>query len=128
MENMKRQKQGWKYGLIVAGLAVLALLVMDFNSRMAELRRMSIERDAVSLQATGEAQTQATLKTQIAFATSEPAVAKWAYEDAHMIRPGDNPVVPVPAVGPTPTPTPAPVVTPVKVSNWEAWLALFLGP
>ncbi|HEX9028852.1 MAG TPA: hypothetical protein VF823_06740 [Anaerolineales bacterium] len=124
---MKRQKQGWRYGALVLGLAVLALLVMDFNSRMAEIRRLADEQAIVQGQVTNQVQTKAYLETQIVYATSEGAVARWAYEDNHMVRPGDNPVIPVSSGGNTPTPTPTPMVTPVKVSNLQAWWELFLG-
>ena len=43
---MRRNFLGWKYALLVIGLVVLGLLVMDFNSRMADLRRLS-DRETV---------------------------------------------------------------------------------
>jgi uncharacterized protein (DUF58 family) len=125
---MMKERRGWRYGLLVMGLAVLALLVMDFNSRMAELRRLTAERELVSARVTQQVQTQNALKQQIAYATSERAVMEWAYQDGRMVRPGDNPVVPVAPAGATPSPTPAQVVTQVTVSNWERWLSLFIGP
>ena len=33
---MKRMLLGWRYGLAAVGLAVIALLIMDFNNRMTE--------------------------------------------------------------------------------------------
>ena len=125
---MKSQRRGWRYAILVVGLVLLALLVMDFNSRMAELSRLSSEREQVRVRATGVMETQMALQGQIAYATSEPAVERWAYEDAHMIRPGDKPVVPIAASQSTPTPTPAPKVTPPVISNWQKWLSLFTGP
>jgi hypothetical protein len=71
-------------------------------------------------------QTQASLQTQIAYATSEKAVADWAYAEGHMIRPGDNPVVPVAPGAVTPAPTPARVVVRPVVENWQMWLWLFV--
>ena len=67
--------RSWRYSLIVVGIAVLVLLVMDFNSRMSELRRLSTERDRTSTTITALASTRVYLETQVAYATSEPAVA-----------------------------------------------------
>jgi hypothetical protein len=113
---------------VIVLLVVMASLVMDFNSRMAELRRLSAENSIVSGQVTRQVQTRQALEAQIAYATSDAAVWRWAYEDAHMIRPGDNAVIPVQVTGapPTPTPTPAPPLP--EVPNWQRWISLFLGP
>ena len=35
---MRRLKFNWKYALLIVGVLVLALLVIDFNSRMADMR------------------------------------------------------------------------------------------
>ncbi|HEY5571891.1 MAG TPA: hypothetical protein VIK64_02655, partial [Anaerolineales bacterium] len=64
---MRRQWLGWKYALAVIGLAVLTLLVMDFNNRMAELRRLSDQRVIVAGRATDLVRTQQNLETQIAY-------------------------------------------------------------
>ena len=120
--------RSWKFVLLIIILAMLAWMVMDFNNRMAELNRLTGDREYVGTQLGQQIQTQAYLLTQIAFATSEPAVEKWAYEQGHMARPGDNPVVPLPAGQITPTPTPSIQVTPTKISHWQAWWLLFFGP
>ena len=123
-----KQRRGWRYALLMIGLAVLALLVMDFNSRMAELRRLTAEREVVAVKVTQVKQTQDALLAELAYATSERAVLEWAYQDAHLVRPGDFPVVPVSPGEVTPTPSPTPVVIEPEVSNWERWLSLFTGP
>ena len=125
---MKAQKHGWRFALVLVGLGLLAMMVMDFNSRTAELRRLAAEKDVVSAQATSVMQTQLALDDEIAYATSEPAVMQWAYEDGHMVRSGDVPVVPVAPQEVTPVPTPTPTVVVSQVSNWQRWLSLFVGP
>ena len=123
---MRRLKFNWKYALIIVGVVVLAVLVMDFNSRMSDMRRLSQRRDEVAEEYGVLERTKASLETQIAHATSDDAVVQWAYEDGNMIREGDNPVVPLAPGESTPVPTPTPQVTYTQVSNWQMWLALFV--
>jgi hypothetical protein len=120
--------RSWKSVLLILVLALLAWLVMDFNHRMAELNRLTGDRAYVSTQLGQQMQTQSYLLTEIAYATSEPAVEKWAYEQGHMSKPGDNPVIPLPAGQVAPTPTPEVQATPTKTSHWQAWMLLFFGP
>jgi hypothetical protein len=123
---MKNWLEGWKYAAFLTILVVSALLIMDFNSRLAEYRRLSKQRDAVSAQVTSLAQTESSLKTQIAYATSPAGVMEWAYEDGHWVRQGDKLVVPVSPGGSTPAPTPTVAVTPAPLANWQLWLTLFV--
>jgi len=123
---MKLSWLGWKYALLVIGLVVLTLLVMDFNNRMAELRRLSDKREDVALEATGLMETQVHLETQIAYATSEAAVVKWAYEEGHMVREGENLVIPLEYPGFTPEVIVIPSATPEPESNLQIWFSLFL--
>ena len=123
---MKRTWLGWKYALIVIGLVVLTLLVMDFNNRMAEQRRLSDKREDVAAEATDLRHTQVLLETQLAFATSEAAVHEWAYEEGHMVREGENLVIPLEYPGFTPEVTVIPTATPVPETNFQIWLSLFL--
>jgi hypothetical protein len=123
---MKRTWLGWKYALIVIGLVVLTLLVMDFNNRMAEQRRLSDKREDVAVEATDLRHTQVYLDTQIAYATSEAAVDEWAYEEGHMVREGENLVIPLEYPGFTPEVTVIPTITPEPETNFQIWLSLFL--
>ncbi len=124
---MKRFLPGWTTGLLVVVLAVMALMVMDFNSRMSEWRRLTVKRDQVAAQATSLAQTEVGLETEIARATSPAGVLEWAYEDGHWARKGDVVVVPLSSgQGSTPVPTPVATATPQVVSNMELWLSLFV--
>jgi len=122
---MTRVLAGWKYALLVVGLVVLALLIMDFNSRMAEWRRLTVEKEQVGAEATSMVQTQAFFQTEIAYATSPAGVMEWAYQDGHWVRDGDNLVVPISPDGSTPVATPVPTTRIVQVSNWQLWLSLF---
>ncbi len=122
---MRSWGRSGRYALFIAGFVILVLLVTDFNNRMADLRRLSAEKDRVSAQVTNLVYTQEALETQVAHATSEAAVYKWAYEKQRMTDPDVNLVVPIQPAGSMPAPTPGPVVTPQVVTNWQVWLSLF---
>jgi hypothetical protein len=126
MKSMKRTWLGWKYALIVIGLVVLTMLVMDFNNRMAAQQRLSDKREDVAVEATDLMYTQVYLETQIAYATSEAAVQDWAYEEGHMVREGENLVIPLEYPGFTPQVTVIPTTTPEPETNFQIWLSLFL--
>jgi len=123
---MRKLGNSWKPALILVGFAVLILLVMDFNNRMAELRRLTAEKEVVSARVTSLVETQASLETQVAYATSEAAVYYWAYNFEHLGEEGDVLVVPIQVEGSQPQPTPTPVVTPLVITNWQVWLSLLV--
>jgi hypothetical protein len=123
---MTRWLQGWKYMLIVLGMVVLALLIMDFNSRMEEWRSLTVQKENVSAQVTSLAATDVYLENQIAYATSPAGVMEWAYQDGHWVRSEDYLVVPIsPDGGSEPAQAPAPVVVREPVENWQLWVSLF---
>jgi hypothetical protein len=122
---MKSWERSWKYVLSVLGIVVLVLMIMDFNSRMAELRRLTSEKEVVGSQATQLLQTNVYLETQLSYATSERAVEEWVRESQREIKPGDIPVVPLAPANSTPVPTPTPAVTPKIIHNWDLWFGLF---
>jgi cell division protein FtsB len=123
-----KQIPGWRYLVLLAGLALLAWLVIEFNSRMTELNRLTADRQEIQARFNEVAGTKAALETQVAYAASDKAVEDWAYEQGHMIRPGDVPVIPLQSTVTAPVPTPRPTATVSEMSNWESWVALFTGP
>jgi hypothetical protein len=124
---MNNKGRGWKPVLILIGFAVLVLLVMDFNNRMAELRRLTAEKEDVSARVTSLIETQLSLETQVAYATSEAAVYYYSYNFGHLGKEGDVLVVPIQVEGNLPQPTPTPAVTPEVIQNWQVWLTLFIN-
>ncbi len=116
-----------KYGVLIFTLVLLAFLVMDFNTRTADLNTLVNSRENISEHVVEKQQTRDTLATQIAHATSPAAAAEWAYQN-HMARAGDQMVVPIQISPVTPTPTPQPVVTVTQVSNIDRWKLLLFGP
>ena len=123
---MSKLGRVWRPALILIGFAILVLLVMDFNNRMAELRRLTAEKEVISARVTSLVETQTSLETQVTYATSEAAVYYWAYNFAHLGKEGDVLVVPIQVEGSLPQPTPTPVVTPEVIQNWQVWLTLLI--
>jgi len=122
---MRRRWLGWQYALMVIGLAVLALLVMDFNNRMVNLQHLSAQKEQVAAQVTSLAGTRSALETQIAYATLDAAVGDEVREE-RWIREGEIPIVPLAPPGSTLPPPPAPQPTPQPEPNWRIWLSLFV--
>jgi len=112
---------------IAAGLLVLALLVIEFNTRLDELNQLNVERERVRAMATQSMQTQIALQTEVAYAQSDQAAEEWARSEGHYILPGDRPVVPIgePGAEPLVDYTPTPVPTPLP--NWQVWWNLFFS-
>ena len=116
-----------RYVVIVLAVVVLIYLIIDFNSRTAELNRLRAEQEVISTRVAVRTQTKAALELQIAFATSDAAVIQWAYEN-HMARPGDQRVIPLQPAQSTMIATHRPAVTPTVMTNLERWLTLFFDP
>ena len=110
---------------IFVGIFVLILFVIEFNSRLEELNRLSEQRDNLRALATQAIQTQIALQTQVAYAGSGEAVEEWARTEGHYMQEGDQPVIPVgvPNSEPVIINTPEPIPTPMQ--NWEIWWTLF---
>jgi hypothetical protein len=126
MRFMKTWRSGWRLAILVFGFSLLVLLVIDFNTRMAELRRLTAESQRVSTEVASLLNTQSALQTAVANATSEAAVLYWAYTYEHMVQEGDTLIVPIPQPGTAPTPVPIPIPEPQVINNWQVWLSLFI--
>jgi cell division protein FtsB len=111
----------------VIGVVILVFLMMDFNNRMADLQRLSAERDHLTTRVVQLTQTIQVLNTKIAYATSDVAVDEWAREEGKLIKTGDVPIVPISPVNATPQPIAVVKPTQRVVSNWDIWYALFMG-
>jgi len=113
-----------RYIIVAVGLAVLILLVRDFNNRMEDLRRLTIEQQHISATATTLVQTQTYLETQVVYAGSDEAVADWAYQSG-WVKNDEVLVVPLEGGVAQQLETPEPSPTPQVVSNWQLWYSLF---
>ena len=118
----------WQRIAAFIGIAILVLLVMDFNSRLEEMTRLSRQAESVRVRATEVMATQYNLQTAVAYANSSFSVEQWAREQAGMIQPGDVPIKPMPVPGATPSSQDlSPVVVPTQVSNWQIWMMVIFG-
>lgn len=124
---MKRIQFDKKRIFVVAGLVLLFFLMVDLNSRLNDLYRLTRERDSMRTEIANLTMTAVGLETQIAFATSEVAVENWAREEGVLVRPGDQLIVPIAPAGATPMPVVVQPPEPVKLKNWQVWWALFFG-
>lgn len=111
--------------LIFVGIFVLILFIVEFNSRLEELNRLTDQRDTVRALATQAMQTQIALQTQVAYAGSDEAVEEWARTEGHYVQPGDQPVIPVGVPNSEPLILQTPQPTPTPMQNWEIWWTLF---
>jgi hypothetical protein len=110
---------------IFAGIFLLILFVIEFNTRLEELNRLNDQRDEVSALATQVIQTQSALQTQVAYAESTAAVEEWARTDGRYVQEGDQPVIPLEVPGSSPVIVNTPVPIPTPMQNWEIWWTLF---
>ncbi len=124
MNKFILNKKQW---LVIVLLIVSFFLVMDLNSRLNDLSRLSSQRDQLQNEVNQLQITQFALETKIAYATSEVAVKDWARENAGLGQPGDIPVIPLPPKDYTPQPVVQPTSTPQIVEHWQKWWALFFG-
>jgi hypothetical protein len=112
---------------VFAGIFVLILFVIEFNSRLEELNRLNDQRDQVRALATQAIQTQMALQTQVAYAGSTASVEEWARTEGHYLQEGDQPVIPIGVPGSAPVIIPTPIPSPTPMQNWEVWWSLFFS-
>lgn len=112
---------------IILGIAILLFLILDFNTRLEALARLQNDLATVQAHGTDVMVTQAALETQVAYATSDPAVEEYARNQAHLSQPGDNLVVPLPVPGSTPQPTATPTPVFANYTEWDLWMEYLFG-
>ncbi len=124
MNKFILNKKQW---LVIGLLVISFFLVMDLNSRLNDLFRLSSQRDQLQQEVNQLQITRYALETKIAYATSEVAVKDWARSNAGLGQPGDIPVIPLPPKNYTPQPDVQPTSVPQVAEHWQKWWALFFG-
>jgi len=112
---------------IAAGILILMFMVMDFNTRLENLNRLNNQREVAREQSTQALQTEAAMRTAVAYATSDQAVEDWARSEGHYQKPGDQSVVPLGQPGSEPVVSSTPTAIPTPKPNWLVWQELFFG-
>jgi hypothetical protein len=124
MKKFIFEKKQW---LVIVLLVISFYLVMDLNSRLTDLTRLSSQRDQLQSDVNKLQITSDALKTRIAYATSDAAVIDWARQSAGLGQAGDNPVIPLPPKDYTPPASIQSTPTPQVVDHWQKWWVLFFG-
>jgi len=127
LDWVKSIKINTKRLLLIGIIAILVLMMLDFNNRTQtmyalEAQQVMLETRQVQLQ-----QTKDKLEAQIAYATSAQALEEWAREKNKQINSGDIPIILSAPENVTPTPTPQPTQQTVNFTNWEIWRELIFG-
>jgi len=116
-----------KQWIFIVMIAILFFMVLGLNSRIAEYFRLTGQREEMLQRIENLKATQATLKTEIAYANSDKAVEEWARTFERMVQPGDQVIIPLPPKDFTPDinylATPAPPIG----QNWQIWWELLFG-
>ncbi len=120
-------KVNWRTIIFVLGMVLIVVLLMDFSRRIEKMDRLAAELESVQAEATSVMETQVGLITQIAFATSDSAVEKWAYEDGKWIKPGEKLVEIIAGGEPALPVEDASSSEGIVMPRWRIWWALFFG-
>jgi hypothetical protein len=124
MQSILRHK---KQIVVVVLLVLSFFLLMDLNTRLSVLFRLSHTYDEMKTNIYDLESTKQLLLTQIAFATSDEAVQQFANNDRKWYQENDVPVFPIQDPNATPPASVQPTPTPLTVDHWEKWWALFFG-
>ena len=124
---MNRIPIDWRRVALIAGVLFLVVVIVDFNSRLEELDRLSRQAEITRAEATQVALTKAAYETLVANATSDQVVEGEARSNAGMIQEGDHPVVILGDEGEPTLENPEPTSIPTQKPNWQLWWDLYFG-
>jgi hypothetical protein len=119
--------------LAIVVMTIALFLVVDFGRRATTGYYVSQAEDRLEAEIEAETTRQAQLKARRDYVVSDEYVEKWAREQAHMVRPGDRPLVlltpespPIPLeVAARPASEEGSETTSSHVPNWYHWWRLF---
>jgi len=108
-------------------MIIFFFMLLGLNDRLTEYFKLSRQRDEIATEVYGLQSTEITLRTQMAYASSDHAVEDWARGEAHLAFPGDMVIVPLTpsvqsssfSISATPTPS--------LLENWQIWKNLIFG-
>lgn len=118
---MKKMRYGKKQVVIVFIVIIIFFMLLGLNSRLSELFRLASYKESMQTKVVSLRNTDIALKTQIAVASSDLAVEEWARDQAHLVLPGDQVIVPLSPGEITAQNTGQLTPTPTQVDNWQIW-------
>jgi hypothetical protein len=124
METLLQRK---KQLVVIALLIVSFFLLMDLNSRLNLLFRLTNSNNEMKTNVAQLEATKQVLLTNIAVATSPAGLDTAARTELNWVKDKDNPVLPVADSKATVYVTIQPTPTPMPVEHWQKWWALFFG-
>ena len=114
-------------GIVV--MTITVLLIVDFGRRATTGYYIAQAEEQLKAEIAIELGRQAQLKERLDYVESDEYVEKWAREKAHMIRPGDQPLILVTGKAPLVLASAAehstPTGTPQPEPPWHQWWRLF---
>jgi len=127
MDEPRRTRRSGNRGWLLLGAAVAILILGDLNRRMTDARRLERDSRQLSTEVAALELANQALQTQVAMATSDPAVEEWARSQGRLVLPGERLIVPLPAEPVTGGPPPDDAEPVEPPTNWEVWQALLFG-
>ena len=124
--NKPKSSFNFKQTLLIIIIIGFVFMMMDLNSRLSALFRLTGQRDQVSTEVSQLQATKDEVQNQIDYATSEAAVGQWARQE-HMGLKGDKLIAPLAGAKATPQPKKQITSTPETAEGWEVWRELFFG-
>jgi cell division protein FtsB len=110
-------------------LTMAVFLIVDFGRRATAGYYVSQAEKQLQTEIAAELELQGQLKARRDYVMSDEYVEKWAREHAHMVRPGDQPLILVTPRAPQSIPVSRPEGNPAPVTPapaWHQWWHLFL--
>ena len=111
-------------------LTIAIFLIVDFGRRTTAGYYVSQAEQRLLNEIQAELDRRQELTERRDYVASDTYVEEWAREQAHMIRPGDQPVILVTTEAPRPAPrvtTPQAAPAANDVPNWYYWWELFFA-
>jgi len=127
LDWVKSIKINTKRLLLIGIIALLVLMMLDFNNRTRTMYALEAQQSMLETRQVQLQQTKDKLEAQIAYATSAQALEEWAREKNKQINSGDVPIILSAPENITATPTPQPTQQTVNFSPWEIWWELIFG-
>ena len=122
---MRKQSYDKKQIAIIVLVIIFFFMLLGLNSRLSELFRLSDQQKIMQTKVASLKNTDISLNTQIAIATSDLAVEAWARDQGHMAQPGDMVIVPIQPSLATKDLSYQATKTPNSIENWQIWWDLF---